>query len=75
MAREHNTTVDALALRFCIDTISPFTVLSGVSQEEHLLSNLKANKLSINEEDWEYLKAFKVTPEHYWAERKLLTWN
>jgi len=67
--------IDAIALRFCMDQLKPFTVLSGASQPTHLKENLQANTFTLKEEDLERLSLFQVEPAYYWSERKGLQWN
>lgn len=75
LARKYNVGIDAIALRFCIDTIHPFTVLSGASKETQLLENLKANQIEIEKEDLILLESFKIETNNYWNERKQLKWT
>ena len=75
MAKKYRVGVDAIALRFCMQTIAPFMVLSGASQPPQLTENLKSNDFILEEEDLIILKSFKIDPKTYWAERKLLQWN
>ena len=67
--------MDAIALRFCIDSIPSYLVLSGASNEQHLISNLKANDIALEEDDINSLKELSIDPIHYWYERKKLDWN
>ena len=75
LANKYDVGVDAIALRFCIDTINPFMVLSGASEEFQLLENLKSNQIVLEEEDINLLKSFKSDSSSYWKERKQLNWN
>ncbi len=75
LAEKYGVGVDAIALRFCIDSIPVFKVLSGAANEQHLSDNLKATQFELDENDVEILKELKVSPENYWNERKLLGWN
>ncbi len=75
LAKKYNVGVDAIALRFCIDTINPFMVLSGASEEFQVLENLKAHQIVLEQEDIILLKSFKTDPNAYWNERKRLNWN
>lgn len=75
LANKYDVGVDAIALRFCIDTINPFMVLSGASEEFQLLENLKSNQIVLEGEDINLLKSFKSDPSSYWKERKQLNWN
>lgn len=75
IATDRNVGVDAIALRFCIDTINPFMVLSGASEVNQLKENLKANTVKLDTSELEDLQSFGVEPHDYWSERKLLDWN
>lgn len=75
LALKYQVGVDAIALRFCIDSLPVFKVLSGASTEEHLVSNLKALDFKLTIEEVESLKECTVSAESYWSERKSLTWN
>lgn len=75
LSKKYNVGVDAIALRFCMDSIASHTVLSGASTVTQLSQNLKANDFKLTEEDYTKLTAMKVKPEKYWSERKRLEWN
>lgn len=75
LADKYNTGVDAIALRFCMDSLNPFTVLSGAGQKEHIQANLQAENFKLEEEEIIALKAFAISPSSYWTERKKLIWN
>jgi aryl-alcohol dehydrogenase-like predicted oxidoreductase len=75
LANNYGATVDAVALRFCMDSINPFMVLSGASTEQQLLQNLDARNFQLSEEDLNQLKQFGVDAKGYWIERKQLKWN
>lgn len=75
LSAKYEVGVDAIALDFCTQTIDPFIVLSGVSEESQLLENLKSNKIELSLNDVELLKLFGVAPNVYWDERKKLSWN
>lgn len=75
LAAEYSVGVDAIALRFCLDTLQPYSVLSGGSIEEHIKANLLANGFRLSETEIARLKEFSVETEGYWQERKLLSWN
>ena len=75
LAQKYNVGPDAIALRFCIDSIPVYKVLSGAANEQHLAENLKANNFKLEEQDVESLKELAVNPIQYWNERKLLAWN
>ncbi|MFT6715783.1 MAG: aryl-alcohol dehydrogenase-like predicted oxidoreductase [Saprospiraceae bacterium] len=75
LANKYQVGVDAVALRFVMDSIQPTIVLSGASSCEQIEQNLKAMTFKLTSEEVQMLTAFKVSPEHYWLERKKLAWN
>lgn len=75
LADKYDVGLDAIALRFCVDSIAPFKVLSGAANKAHLLSNLKVNDFELSKIDIEALKEFAIPPPAYWQERKKLAWN
>jgi aryl-alcohol dehydrogenase-like predicted oxidoreductase len=75
MAQAYGVGIDAIALRFCVDSLSPYKVLSGVSSALHLADNAKVEDFVLREEDVAHLKNFRIDPEIYWKERKALAWN
>ncbi len=75
LAEKYAVGIDAIALRFCMDSIHPFMVLSGASIFQHLADNLKASTFQLEEDDLSLLKGFAVEPNEYWEERKQLFWN
>ncbi len=75
LAKKYNVTIDAIALRFVIDTLEPFSVLSGANQASQIIENLKAMDFSLSKEEIERIKTTKQTAEEYWQIRKKLTWN
>lgn len=75
LSEKYGVGVDAIALRFCMDSIQPFMVLSGASVQQHLLDNLKALTFKLEAKEVFLLKSFGVEPFDYWQERKNLYWN
>jgi len=75
LAEKYEAGIDAIALRFCIDSIKPYMVLSGASNEGHIAENLKSNSFKLEEKELSELQQFSVEPEQYWQERKHLEWN
>jgi aryl-alcohol dehydrogenase-like predicted oxidoreductase len=75
MAEKYNVGVDAIALKFCNQSINPYNVLSGASLPLQISDNLKSLSFEIEEEDLLELKSFSIAPKHYWTERKRLSWN
>ncbi len=75
LANKYEVGTDAIALRFCIDSIDPFVVLSGASNTHQLVNNLKVNSFKLTDDEVVSLKLFGTSPETYWQERKALKWN
>jgi aryl-alcohol dehydrogenase-like predicted oxidoreductase len=69
------TTLDALALAFVLARPWADVVLSGAATEPHLLSNLGALTVSLDEQSQHELEALAEFPEQYWATRGRLPWN
>jgi len=74
LSNKYNTSIDAVALRFCLDIINPLMVLSGASEKNHLASNLMANNFKLNTEEINQIKKLVINPISYWKERKQLPW-
>jgi aryl-alcohol dehydrogenase-like predicted oxidoreductase len=75
LATKHKVGVDAIALKYCSQTIPNSIVLSGASSTNQLQENLKVNSFSLSDNDIQQLNSLKVTPDFYWNERKQLQWN
>ncbi len=75
LSKKYTVGVDAIALRFCMDSIKSDIVLSGASTQKQLAENLKAYDFVLTEEEIARIKMLKVDPEGYWSERKKLEWN
>lgn len=75
LATKYKVGVDAIALRFVMDSLSPYIVLSGASTQKQLTENLKANSFQLNESEIKLLQQLKVKTEDYWTERSALTWR
>ena len=75
LATKYKVGIDAIALRFCEETIKPYAVLSGASIGSHLISNLEVSKFELLESEIKLLKSLAVSPKAYWEERQLLEWN
>lgn len=75
LSKKYNVDIDALALRFVIDTLQPNYVLSGASNTLQLEQNLKALDFKLTEEDINCLSILKNNPKNYWNERNELEWN
>ena len=75
IAQKYKVGIDAVALRFCMDTIQPFVVLSGAASPGQIADNLKAYNFKLSADEIEELKAFGMLTETYWQERKQMLWN
>ena len=75
LAEKYGVGIDAIALRFCMDSLPAFKVLSGAANQQHLLENLRTTQFKLEEKDIGLLKELSTTPEQYWNERKQLGWN
>ena len=74
LSNKYDTSIDAVALRFCLDAINPLMVLSGASERDHLTSNLLANNFHLTGEEIRQIKNLAINPIGYWKERKQLPW-
>ena len=75
LAKKYNVGVDAIALRFCAETVPAYRILSGANSVSHLSDNLKMNRFKLTEEEISFFKERPVNPSNYWNERKELKWN
>ena len=75
LAVKYNVGIDAIALRFVIDYLSPALVLSGASNENQLIENLKAMRFELEEQELISLANFAIDSDSYWQERHELQWN
>jgi aryl-alcohol dehydrogenase-like predicted oxidoreductase len=75
LANKYAVGIDAIAIRFVLDSINPFMVLSGASQKSHITANLKANTFQLTSEELVQLEELSVQPDVSWNERKTLGWN
>jgi aryl-alcohol dehydrogenase-like predicted oxidoreductase len=75
IAQKYDVGIDAVALRFCMDSVLPDVVLSGAANTKHLVQNLKALDFKLSPEELDILYKYSVPIETYWAERKQLSWN
>lgn len=75
LADKYNVGIDAIALRFIIDTLQPYIVLSGAFSKDQLTDNLKALQLELTPNEIISLKTLGTKPENYWVNRKSLAWN
>ncbi|MFT5848975.1 MAG: aryl-alcohol dehydrogenase-like predicted oxidoreductase [Psychroserpens sp.] len=75
LSKIYNVKIDAIALRFVIDTLQPTIVLSGASNTNHLAQNLKALDFELSLDHLELLKSLRINSKVYWDERRDLAWN
>lgn len=75
VARESNTTVDALALAVVAALPWVDVVLSGATTAEQLHSNLAASAVKLSPESIAPLADLAEPPEEYWRVRSQLPWN
>jgi aryl-alcohol dehydrogenase-like predicted oxidoreductase len=74
-AERLSTTIDALALAYVLNQPWADVVLSGAARVEHLLSNLGALDLTLDDETRRRLAGLVETPQEYWEARSALAWN
>jgi len=60
LADKYSVGLDAIALRFCMDSIDVYKVLSGASNSVHLSDNLKVNQFELEESDIRKLKIKRI---------------
>ncbi len=75
LAQKYKVGVDAIALRFVIDTLNPTYVLSGASTIDQLKENYKALDFQLTKDEIEDLNKLKETSSTYWNERNKLAWH
>ena len=74
-AARFDSSVDAIALAWCL--VQPFAevVLSGAVTEEQVLSNITSDRLNLDQDSIARLTALAEPAHSYWATRKNLPWN
>jgi aryl-alcohol dehydrogenase-like predicted oxidoreductase len=75
LVERFNIGIDAVAMRYCMDSFPNALVLIGTNNNNHLVSNLKANQFKLSLPEIEQLSAFGISSTDYWKERKQLQWN
>ncbi|CDF80734.1 oxidoreductase [Formosa agariphila KMM 3901] len=75
LSKQYNVGVDAIAIRFIIDSLAPDVVLSGALTSGQLQHNLKALSFQLSSEDMHQLQIFASQPKAYWTERSALDWR
>jgi aryl-alcohol dehydrogenase-like predicted oxidoreductase len=74
-AQKLDTSIDALVLAACLSQPFADVVLSGATNVEQILSNLRACRLNIGGDPMARLSELTEPPERYWAIRSKLPWN
>ncbi len=75
LAKEQNSTVDALALAAVLNQPFVDVVLSGAASVEHLQSNLQALQIAWNDSLTDSLQELVEPAKDYWHTRSQLAWN
>jgi len=75
LAKKYAVGIDAIALRFVIDSVEPNYVLSGASNTDELKDNLKALNFKLTKSEINTLKLLNTPSKEYWEERSNLTWD
>jgi len=75
LAKEQNSTVDALALAAVLNQDFTDVVLSGAATVEHLLSNLQALQIPWSDSLADTLCELVEPVKNYWHTRSKLAWN
>jgi aryl-alcohol dehydrogenase-like predicted oxidoreductase len=74
-AARFDSSVDAIALAWCLAQPFVDVVLSGAVTEEQLRSNLTSCRLNLDKDSMLRLMALAEPAHFYWATRKNLPWN
>ncbi|WP_066221732.1 aldo/keto reductase [Formosa haliotis] len=75
LSKHYNIGVDAIAIRFVIDSLQPDYVLSGALTTTQLQENLKALQFNFSKEELHQLQIFATKSSAYWEERSALEWR
>jgi len=75
LSGKYKVGIDAVALRFCMDSIPRAIILSGASEAKQLQENLKTKDFKLTDGELEQLRKLKVAPRDYWRERAELNWS
>ncbi|MGJ5642544.1 aldo/keto reductase [Formosa sp. S-31] len=75
LAKKYNVGVDAVAIRFIIDSLGPDIVLSGALTSGQLQDNLKALSFQLSTQEVHRLQQLTVLSQKYWDERSALKWR
>lgn len=72
--KKYNVGIDAIALRFVMDSLNPTVVLSGASTKKQLLENLKVNDFVLTNNEVNILQKLQMDAKNYWEDRNALSW-
>ena len=75
LSKKYQVGVDAIALRYVMDALTPTYVLSGASNIDQLQQNIKAQNFKLEKEELSVLRSFITVSKAYWEERNKLHWN
>ncbi|MDB9721222.1 aldo/keto reductase [Winogradskyella sp.] len=75
LSKKYSVGIDAIAIRFIIDSLQPTLVLSGVANSAQLKDNLKSLTFKLHTTELSLLKGLAISPDNYWTERGQLRWN
>lgn len=75
LSKKYNVGIDAIALRFVMESLQPTYVLSGASNSKQLKENLKALEFNFIEDELILLQSLNAPVQLYWEERAQLQWN
>jgi aryl-alcohol dehydrogenase-like predicted oxidoreductase len=74
-AAKFDSSIDAVALAWCLAQPFSDVVLSGATTVEQLLSNLESCRINLDEEAISRLAGLSESTAQYWATRTKLAWN
>jgi aryl-alcohol dehydrogenase-like predicted oxidoreductase len=77
LSQKYKVGIDAISIRFVMESINPTYVLSGASDSNQLEQNLKAldPNLTFTPSEINQLKLLRTNPTSYWEERSNLSWD
>lgn len=75
IAGKYSVGIDALSIAYVLSLPWISTVLSGATTKEQLISNLKAQHISLSPADIELVKGMAEPSAAYWKKRSELEWN
>lgn len=75
ISQKYRVGPDAIAMRFCAQTVPAEMILSGAGNTEQLTDNLQALDFKLTFDELQLLNSFKIDSALYWKERSALTWQ